>query len=107
MGNSIGTGPKGVTAPVVEVKSLDELEKLGREKGKARSCSSIGLWTPTDEHLRCLWWAVDQRALGASRASRLGAVAALVRFYDAKAWMIFHIRVDSSMKRRSAILGRD
>lgn len=32
LGNFIGIGFKGVIVLVVEVKSLDELEKLGREK---------------------------------------------------------------------------
>ena len=30
LGNSVGTGPDGLVAGVVEVQSLDELEKLGR-----------------------------------------------------------------------------
>ncbi|MDB6130786.1 MAG: peptidase, partial [Verrucomicrobiales bacterium] len=32
LGNSIGTGPKGIAAAVIEVKSFLELEKLGKEK---------------------------------------------------------------------------
>ncbi|MFT5990651.1 MAG: carboxypeptidase Q, partial [Neolewinella sp.] len=30
LGNSIGTGPAGITAPIVEVFSLQEVEQLGR-----------------------------------------------------------------------------
>lgn len=80
LGNSIGTGPKGVTAPVVEVKSLDELEKLGREKVEGKIVFFNRPMDPRQMNTFAAYGgAVDQRALGASRASRLGAVAALVR----------------------------
>ncbi|MEP2026442.1 MAG: peptidase M28 family protein, partial [Reichenbachiella sp.] len=31
LGNSVGTGPEGLLAEVIEVQSLDELEKLGKK----------------------------------------------------------------------------
>ena len=35
LGNSVGTGPKGVTAPVIEIQSFEELEqKKDQVKGK-------------------------------------------------------------------------
>lgn len=80
LGNSIGTGPKGITAPVVEVKSLDELEKLGREKVEGKIVFFNRAMDPRQMNTFAAYGgAVDQRALGASRASKLGAVAALVR----------------------------
>lgn len=80
LGNSFGTGPKGVTAPVIEVKSLDELEKLGREKVEGKIVFFNRPMDPRQMNTFAAYGgAVDQRALGASRASRLGAVAALVR----------------------------
>lgn len=79
LGNSVGTGPLGVTAEVVEVQSLDEVDKLGNTvAGKIvfynrpldpRQLNTFGAYGG----------AVDQRALGASRASRYGAVAVIVR----------------------------
>lgn len=36
LGNSVGTGPEGLRAEVVEVKSLDEVDELGREGVEGR-----------------------------------------------------------------------
>jgi hypothetical protein len=79
LGNSVGTGPKGVTAPVIEVKSFDELERRKDEiKGKivfynypfnprfVKTFNSYGD-------------AVKYRGQGPSRASKYGAVAVIVR----------------------------
>lgn len=80
LGNSVGTGPTGITAEVIEVKGLDELEKLGTEllAGKI-----VFFNRPLDAKqintFRAYGGAVDQRALGASRASKYGAVGVLVR----------------------------
>ena len=32
LGNCIGTGAKGINAPVIEIKSFEELELLGTKK---------------------------------------------------------------------------
>jgi len=79
LGNSMGTGLKGVTAPVILVNSFDELENRKDEiKGKIvfynykfnplfiRTFLSYGD-------------AVRYRAQGPSRAAKYGAVAVLVR----------------------------
>ena len=36
LGNSVGTGPKAVMAEIIEVKSLDEVEQLSKEKIKGK-----------------------------------------------------------------------
>ncbi|MEZ5042214.1 MAG: M20/M25/M40 family metallo-hydrolase [Saprospiraceae bacterium] len=80
LGNSVGTGPKGITAEVIEVKSLDELAQLGREKVEGKIVFFNRKMDPTQMNTFAAYGgAVDQRALGASRASSLGAVGALVR----------------------------
>lgn len=80
LGNTIGTGDNGISAQVIEVKNLDTLELLGQNEiaGKIvffnRPMSS--------RHINTMYAygeAVDQRVHGASRASKYGAVAVLVR----------------------------
>lgn len=80
LGNSIGTGPMGLTADVIEVQSLDEIEKLGR----AQIAGKIVFFNrPLDatqlNTFAAYGGAVDQRAFGASRAAEYGAAAVLVR----------------------------
>ncbi len=81
LGGSVGTGPAGVLAPVVEVRSWEQLKKLGEQgalKGKIvffnRPMDAARLQT-----FEAYGAAVDQRANGASEAARYGAVAVLVR----------------------------
>lgn len=79
LGNSIGTGTSGLTAEVIEVKSLDEVDKLGEGlRGKI-----VFFNRPMDSrHVRTFHaygGAVDQRGSGPARAARHGAVAAIVR----------------------------
>ncbi len=79
LGNSVGTGPLGVTAEVVEVQSLDEVDKLG----VAVAGKIVFFNRPLDPRqintFAAYGGAVDQRALGASRASKYGAIAVIVR----------------------------
>ena len=80
LGNSVGTGPRGITAEVIEVKSLDELEKLGRSQIEGKIVFFNRPLDPTQINtFRAYGGAVDQRGAGASRASKFGAVGALVR----------------------------
>lgn len=72
LGGSIGTAEDGITAEVVAVSSFDELEALGREKVEGK----IVLYDVPFEGYRVT---VAYRGQGASRAARLGAVAALLR----------------------------
>jgi carboxypeptidase Q len=72
LGDSVGTPPEGITAELVVVGSFDELEQLGR----ARVAGKIVLY---DVPFTSYGKTVQYRTSGASRAARLGAVAALVR----------------------------
>ncbi|PKL83476.1 MAG: peptidase M28 family protein [Ignavibacteriae bacterium HGW-Ignavibacteriae-3] len=78
-GGSIGTPPTGISAEVIEVKSLDEVKYLGdKAKGKIifynRSFDN-GLLNTFEGYGK----AVDQRINGAIEAARHGAVATIVR----------------------------
>ncbi|MCS6974493.1 MAG: M20/M25/M40 family metallo-hydrolase [Cyclobacteriaceae bacterium] len=81
LGGSVGTGPAGVLAGVVEVRSWDELKKLG-EQGRVKG-KIVFFNRPMDPRVlqtfSAYGTAVDQRANGASEAAKFGAVAALVR----------------------------
>ncbi len=80
LGNSVGTGTEGMTAEVVEVFSLDELEELGREKLAGKIVFFNRPMDPKQiRTFTAYGGAVDQRVYGAARAARFGAVAVLVR----------------------------
>lgn len=72
LGRSVGTPPEGITAPVVVVESFDELEALGREGVEGKIVAYAVPWVGYGGTVR-------YRGAGASRAAKLGAVAALVR----------------------------
>lgn len=79
LGNSVGSGVKGVQAPLIRVNSFDELEKRKDEiKGKI-----VFYNVPFEETFVQTFQAygknVVYRAIGASRAAKYGAVAVLVR----------------------------
>jgi len=75
LGGSIATPPGGITAEVVPVSSFDDLEK----KGRAAVQGKIVLY---NEANMGYGRTVIYRTSGASRAAKLGAVAALVRSVD-------------------------
>lgn len=79
LGNSVGTGAKGVTAPVLEVRSFEELEaKKDAVKGKIVFYNYP--FNPTFvKTFHSYGDAVKYRAQGPSRASKYGAVAVIVR----------------------------
>jgi carboxypeptidase Q len=80
LGGSVGTGKKGLTAPVIEVTSFDELEKLGAENIKGKIVFYNVAFDPTVIGTGAAYGkAVKYRWAGPSRAARLGAVATLVR----------------------------
>ena len=72
LGNSVGTPPGGISAPVAVVGSFEELAALGREQIEGK----IVLYAVEWEGYRRT---VQFRSRGPSRAAALGAVAALVR----------------------------
>ena len=80
LGNSIGTGREGLTAEVIEVKSLEELENLGRSQIEGKIVFYNRAFDPTHVNTFLGYGgAVDQRVFGASRASKFGAVGTVVR----------------------------
>jgi carboxypeptidase Q len=79
LGNSLGTGSKGVNASVIEVKSFDDLEsKKDLLKGKIVFYNYK--FNPTFiRTFQSYGDAVGYRGAGASRAAKYGAVAVIVR----------------------------
>lgn len=72
LGGSVATPPEGITAEVVVVNTFDELERLGAEKVRGKIVLYNEAWQGYGR-------SVAYRTAGASRAAKLGAVAALVR----------------------------
>ncbi|MCB9082563.1 MAG: M20/M25/M40 family metallo-hydrolase [Lewinellaceae bacterium] len=79
LGNSIGTGPQGLTAPVVEVKSLDDVDRLGESLAGKIVFYNRPLDPTQLNTFSAYGGAVDQRGAGAARAAKYGAVGVLVR----------------------------
>lgn len=79
LGNSVGTGIMGITAEVIEVRSLDEVDSLGEQlRGKIAFFNQP--MDPTELNTFAAYGkAAGPRVYGASRAARYGAVGALVR----------------------------
>jgi len=79
LGNSIGTGPSGVSAEIVEVSGMDEVEELGK-KLEGKIVFYNGRMDPMiTETFRAYGNAVIQRAYGASEAAKYGAKAVIIR----------------------------
>ena len=80
LGNSIATPKNGITAEVIEVKSLKELETLGELKIKGKIVFYNRPFDPENiETFKSYGKAVDQRYAGAREASKYGAVGTIVR----------------------------
>ena len=80
LGGSIGTGPAGLTANIIEVKSFDELKQLGQKSIQGKIVFFNRPLDPTKLNAFAAYGgAVDQRANGASEAVKLGALAVIVR----------------------------
>ena len=80
LGNSIATPAAGITAQVVEVNGIAELEKIGKEKIQGKIVFFNQPMDPTNiETFRSYGGAVSQRWGGASEAVKYGAVAIIVR----------------------------
>jgi carboxypeptidase Q len=79
LGNSIGTGPKGIAADVIEVKSFDDLES---KKDKLKGKIVFYNYKFNDTYVNTFWAYRDAgqyRGQGPSRAAKYGAVAVIVR----------------------------
>ena len=80
LGGSVSTPPGGLKAELVEVKSLEELETLGREKIEGKI---VFYNRPMQANLMNTFHAyggsVNQRSLGAVEAAKYGAVGVIVR----------------------------
>ena len=80
LGGSIATSKNGITAEVIEVQSLKELEQLGIEKIKGKIVFFNRPMNPANvEAFHSYGDAGDQRRSGAKEASKFGAVGAIVR----------------------------
>lgn len=80
LGGSVGTGPEGLLAHVVEVKSFDELKSLGESAVKGKIVFFNRPMDPTKIQVFSAYGgAVDQRGSGAVEAAKLGAVGVVVR----------------------------
>lgn len=80
LGKSIGNGLNSIMGEIIEVHSLDEVEKLGREKIQGKIVFYNRPMDPKQVRtFNAYGGAVDQRVFGASKASEYGAVGALVR----------------------------
>jgi carboxypeptidase Q len=80
LGNTIGTGEPGITAEVIEVKSIAELAQLGKEKINGKIVFFNRPLDPTKINtFQAYSGAVDQRSSGPSEAAKYGAIAVIVR----------------------------
>jgi len=82
LGMSLGTPPDGITADAIVVSNFDELDQLG---GKV-SGKIVVFNAPYEDYDKT----VAYRALGPSRAAKLGAVAVLVRSITPLAMQLPH-----------------
>ena len=80
LGNSVGTGPSGITAHVIEVKNFDALKLLGEAKIKGKIVFFNRPMDPTNiQAFAAYGGAVNQRGSGASEAAKYGAIGVIVR----------------------------
>ena len=79
LGGSPGTGPLGLSAEVIEVQNLDEVDALG-ERVRGKIVFYNGPMDPTKRSTFAAYGAAGaQRVRGPERAAQYGAVAAVVR----------------------------
>lgn len=80
LGNSVGTGKWGITAPVVEIQELSDLEKLGKKKVEGKI---VFLNKHMDDHdidtFKSYGHCSGNRYKGTVEAAEYGAVAFMIR----------------------------
>ncbi|XOV93580.1 MAG: M20/M25/M40 family metallo-hydrolase [Bacteroidota bacterium] len=105
IGNSVGTGPDGILAEVIEVNGMGDLENL--KKAKDKIVFYNGVMDPTIINgFAAYGQAVRQRGGGASEAAKYGARAVLIRSVTNRRDDIPHtgaLRYDESVKKIPAI----
>lgn len=80
LGGSVGTGPDGISASVVEVKSFEELAQLGIKNVQGKIVFFNRPMDPNQINTFTAYsGAVNQRGGGATEAAKYGAVAVIVR----------------------------
>lgn len=80
LGGSVGTGPGGIAASVLEVKSFEELAQLGAKNIQGKIIFFNRPMDPNQMNTFTAYGgAVNQRGSGASEAAKFGAAAVLVR----------------------------
>lgn len=80
LGGSVATPKAGITAEVIEVQTLKELETLGEAKIKGKIVFYNRPMEPENiESFKSYGRCVDQRYAGAKEAAKFGAVATIVR----------------------------
>ena len=80
LGTSIGTGKDGLTAKIIEVKSFEELQQLGREKVEGKI---VFFNNPAKQEFfntfEAYGDAVGPRVYGAVEGAKLGAIGIIIR----------------------------
>lgn len=80
LGGSVGTGPSGITAAIVEVKTFEELKALGVKNVDGKIVFFNRAFDPTLVNTFAAYAkAVEQRAMGPSEAAKYGAIGVIVR----------------------------
>jgi hypothetical protein len=80
LGGSIATAKNGLTAEIIEVQGINELEALGSEKIKGKIVFYNRPMEPANINtFRSYGRCVDQRFYGAEKAAKMGAVGTIVR----------------------------
>lgn len=80
LGGSVGTGPEGISAGVIEVKSFEELAQLGQKQIQGKLVFFNRPMDPTLlQTFSSYGGAVNQRGSGASEAAKFGAAGVIVR----------------------------
>ena len=80
LGMSVSTPKRGISAKVIEVQGIEDIEVVGRDKIKGKI---VFFNRPTDQRListgSAYGGAVDQRTAGPAEAAKYGAVAVVIR----------------------------
>ena len=80
LGGSVGTGPEGISAGIVEVKTFEELAQLGKKNVQGKI---VFFNRPMDPNLiqtfSSYGGAANQRSAGPSEAAKFGAAGVIVR----------------------------